>query len=229
VRADETILTSIVSLDPMYVNFDIDERTILKIRRLIREGRVKSRAEEEVPVLIGLSDEDGFPHRGTINFSDNRVDPSTGTLRVRGIIDNPKIRETTSRVLSPGLFTRVRLPIGSAHKETLIPEDAIATDQGRKYLYVVKDEKKKGAKSASETEQVVIDRTVKVGRTIGGLRVIEEGLKPDELVIVRGHQRVRPGAKVETRVWEDAPPRPSSGDAFQGTSDPAKAVQASRQ
>ena len=81
VRADETILTSIVSLDPMYVNFDIDERTILKIRRLIREGRVKSRAEAEVPVLIGLSDEDGFPHRGTINFSDNRVDPSTGTLR----------------------------------------------------------------------------------------------------------------------------------------------------
>lgn len=229
VKADETILTSIVSLDPMYVNFDIDERTILKIRRLIREGRVKSRAEAEVPVLIGLSDEDGFPHRGTINFSDNKVDPSTGTLRVRGIIDNPKTPNTTSRVLSPGLFTRVRLPIGSAHKETLIPEDAIATDQGRKYLYVVKDEKKKGAKSESEMEHVVIDRTVKVGRTIGGLRVIEDGLQPDEFVIVRGHQRVRPGAKVETRLWEDAPPPPSSGDALQGTSDPAKATQASRE
>lgn len=229
VKADETILTSIVSLDPMYVNFDIDERTILKIRRLIREGRVKSRAEAEVPVLIGLSDEDGFPHRGTINFSDNKVDPSTGTLRVRGIIDNPKTPNTNSRVLSPGLFTRVRLPIGTAHKETLIPEDAIATDQGRKYLYVVKDEKKKGAKSESDTEQVVVDRTVKVGRTIGGLRVIEEGLKPDELVIVRGHQRVRPGAKVETRLWDDAPAPPSSGDAFQSIRDPLKSTQASRQ
>jgi len=213
VNADDTILTSIVSLDPMYVYFDIDERTLLKIRRLIREGRVKTRQEAEVPVLVGLSDEEGFPHRGTINFSDNKVDPSTGTLRARGIIENPKLRGTSSRVLSPGLFTRVRLPIGGAHKETLIPEDAIATDQGRKYLYIVKDEAKKpakGAKGGGGIDHVVVDRTVTLGPSHGGLRVIQSGLKANELVVVRGHQRVRPGTKVETRLWEDAPKLPSS-------------------
>jgi len=229
VKADETILTSIVSLDPMYVYFDIDERTLLKIRRLIREGRIKSRAEAEVRVLIGLSDEEGFPHVGTINFSDNKVDPSTGTLRVRGIIENPQSRDTTSRVLSPGLFTRVRLPIGSPHQETLIPEDAIATDQGRKYLYVVKQEKKKGAKSEGETESVVVDRTVTLGPSHGALRVIEEGLKPSEYVIVRGHQRVRPGAKVETRIWEEAPTLPNSTTLLRGANEPSKVSQASPQ
>lgn len=221
VMQDQTILTSIVSLDPMYVYFDIDERTLLQIRRLIREGRVRTRQEAEVSVLVGLSDEEGFPHKGSINFSDNKVDPATGTLRVRGMIDNPKIRNTNSRVLSPGLFARVRLPIGSPHKETLVPEDAIATDQGRKYLYVVREEKKKASKDAKSAssggvDHVVVDRTVKLGTAHGGFRVVSEGLKANEMVIVRGHQRVRPGAKVETRIWEDVPQLPSTTASLTG-------------
>jgi RND family efflux transporter MFP subunit len=223
VKADDTILTSIVSLDPMYVYFDVDERTLLRIRRLVREGRVKTRQEAEVPVLVALSDEEGFPHKGTINFSDNKVDPNTGTLRVRGIIENPPLKGRSMRVLSPGLFTRVRLPIGSPHKEVLIPEEAIGTDQGRKYLYVVKDEKKKDGKGPSKDDKdasavthVVVDRTVKVGPSHGGLRVVTEGLKANEMVIVSGLQRVRPGSKVETRLKEPAPSDAASQTALLG-------------
>jgi len=221
VKADETILTSVVSLDPMYVYFDIDEPTVLMIRRLIREGRIKSRTETDVKVYFGLSDEEGFPHVGTINFSDNKIEPSTGTLRVRAVIDNPVAGTSNSRVLSPGLFTRVRLPIGSSHRETLVPEDSIATDQGRKYLYVIKSEKRKGAKSEGDADQVVIDRTVKLGASHGGLRVVYEGLEPDELVVVRGHQRVRPGAKVETRLWDEAPKLPSQSEDSNADEPPA--------
>lgn len=201
VKQDDTILTSIVSQDPMYVYFDVDERTLLRIRRLVVEGKVKTRREAEVPVLIGLSDEEGFPHKGAINFSDNKVDANTGTLRVRGVISNPPSTPgSTVRVFSPGMFTRVRLPIGSPHQEILVPEEAIGTDQGRKYLYVVRDEKKDGG-----VEHVVVDRTVTLGPSHqSGLRVVATGLRTNELVIVSGQQRVRPGAKVDPRFREQA-------------------------
>ena len=90
VRADETILTSIVSLDPMYVYFDVDERTLLRLRRLIAEGKIKSRTQAEIPIFAALADEEGFPHKGIIDFSENRVDPNTGTLRVRGRDRQPR-------------------------------------------------------------------------------------------------------------------------------------------
>jgi membrane fusion protein, multidrug efflux system len=186
VKADETALTTIVSLDPMYVYFDVDERTLLRLRRLLREGKIKSREEGEVAVLVGLSDEEGFPHKGTVNFSDNRVDPNTGTLRVRAVISNPK-----PRVLSPGLFVRVRLPVGEPHKSILVPEQALGTDQGRKFIYLVNDKKE------------VVYRPVKVGLLSKGQRVIEEGLKGGETIIVSGLQRVRPGAKVEPKPAEE--------------------------
>jgi len=111
VQADMTILTTIVKLDPMYVYFDIDERTMLRLRRLLASDQIRSLQEAEVPVLVGLSDESDFPHHGTINFSDNKVDSGTGTLRIRGIIANPK-----PRILSPGMFVRIRLPIGKKKK-----------------------------------------------------------------------------------------------------------------
>jgi RND family efflux transporter MFP subunit len=192
VQADQTALTTIVSLDPIYVYFDIDERTLLRLRRLIREGRIKSRTEAEVPVLVGLSDEEGYPHRGFINFSDNRVDPSTGTLRVRGVMPNPKPAQGSFRFLSPGLFMRVRLPIGTPHQSILIDEQALGTDQGKKFLYVVNDKNE------------VVYRPVKVGSLNEGKRVIEEGLAPGERVIVSGLQRVRPGVKVEPKSMEDS-------------------------
>jgi RND family efflux transporter MFP subunit len=190
VKADETALTTIVSLDPMYVYFDIDERTMLKLRRLVEEGKMKSRQEAEMGVMVGLSDEEGFPHKGVINFSENKIDPSTGTLRVRLVIPNPKPSERTPRLLTPGLFVRVRLPVGTPHKAILIAEQAVGTDQGRKFLYVVNDKKE------------VVYRPVKVGLLSKGLRVIESGLVTGEKVIVSGLQRVRPGVKVEPKFAE---------------------------
>jgi RND family efflux transporter MFP subunit len=190
VQADMTALTTIVSLDPLYVNFDVDERTLLQLRRLVREGRIRTRAEAEVPIEAGLSDEDGFSHKGNINFSDNRVDPNTGTLRVRASIANPK-----PRVLSPGMFMRVRLPIGGARRSLLVPEQAVGTDQGRKYLYVL------------NSKDEIVSLPVEVGRLERGLRVIDKGLSNGQRVVVSGLQRVRPGAKVVPKLAE-APVRP---------------------
>jgi len=182
VKADETALTTIVSMDPIYAYFDQDERTLLRVRRLVRAGVLKTIQEASVPVLLGLVDEEGFPHEGRIDFADNRVDAMTGTLRLRGVFANPQ------RMLSPGLFVRIRLPIGVAHPAVLVPEQALGTDQGQNFVYVVngKDE--------------VVQRTVNVGPLEGGLRVIEHGLAKDERVIVNGLQRVRSGVKVQPRL-----------------------------
>ncbi len=188
VKADETILTTIVRLDPMYVYFDVDERTLLRIRRMIGEGRVQSRNEAEVPVQVGFADEDGFPHSGKIDFSENRVDPSTGTLRVRGVIANPKSAPNKPRFLSPGLFVRTRLPLGQPHRSLMIPEQAVGTDQGRKFVYVVNAKNEVGY------------RPVEVGLLNKGLRVIDHGLTTGENVIVSGVQRVRPGLKVTPKL-----------------------------
>jgi RND family efflux transporter MFP subunit len=150
-----------------------------------------------VPVRVALADETDFPHKGAIDFTDNVVDPNTGTLKVRGIIPNP-----TPRVLSPGLFVRVRLLIGAPHELLGVPEQAIGTDQGRKFVYVVNDNNE------------VVEKPVTTGALAdNGLRVITEGLRPGERVIVSGLQRVRQGAKVSPRVAEenDAEKKPTTG------------------
>jgi RND family efflux transporter MFP subunit len=182
VQADTTPMTTIVSLDPLYVYFDVDERTLLRLRRLAREKKIPSREDQEIPVLTALSDETSFPHKGVINFSDNRVDPGTGTLRVRASIANPK-----PRVLSPGLFMRVRLPVGAPRKSIMIAEKAIGTDQGQKYVYVVND-KNQAAK-----------RLINVGKLDSGMREIVDGLGSGERVVVEGLQRVRPGLEVDPK------------------------------
>ena len=196
VQADVTPLTTIVSLDPMYVYFDIDERTMLKLRRLIAEGKIKSRLEAEVPVLVGLSDEKDFPHRGIVNFSDNKVDSSTGTLRIRGSIANPK-----PRLLSPGLFARIRLPVGTSKKSLLINEQAIASEQNSKYVYVVRKSKvkvkDKQTKKEKEVElDVAFAQPIKVGILNNGLRVVDKGLEEGDKVIISGLQRVKTGDPV---------------------------------
>jgi RND family efflux transporter MFP subunit len=175
VQADNTVLTSIVTLDPVYATFDVDERTLLRLRRLIREGKIPSARETEVPVWLALADEPDFSRQGVINFADNKVDPATGTLRVRAVFRNE------DRLLSPGLFVRVRARVGVPHRALLVAEQALGTDQGQKFVYVVN--------ANDEIEY----RTVRVGPLHDGLRVIEAGLKPDERVVVRGLQRVRPG------------------------------------
>lgn len=195
VKSDETMLTTIVALDPLYVYFDIDERTVLKIRRMIAEGRMKSRAEAAVPILAALAGEADYPHKGTIDFSENRVDPGTGTLRVRAVIDNPAAGRPNAegsaplRSMSPGLFIRVRLPLGDPHPSLVIPEKAIGVDQGIKYVYVVKDGKDKDGKPV----QNFVRQTIQVGSMVGDRRVVDSGLKPDDRVIVSGLQRIRPG------------------------------------
>jgi RND family efflux transporter MFP subunit len=189
VQADTTPLTTIVSLDPMYLYFDIDERTVLKLRVLVGEGKLPTREQGAVvPILAALADEEGFPHKGVINFSDNKVNPRTGTLRVRGVIENPVVKGRNSRKLSPGLFARVRLPLGEPHRALLVTERAIDTDQGQKILYLVDDKNE------------VATRPVRLGATHDGLRAIEDGLKPGERVIVVGLQQVRPGAVVEPKL-----------------------------
>jgi membrane fusion protein, multidrug efflux system len=183
-----TLLTTIVSVDPMYAYFDVDERTVLRVRQLIREGKARSARETEWPVSLGLATEEGFPHRGTINFVDNQVNPKTGTLRVRGVFPNK------DEALSPGFFARVRVPIGQAHQALLVTDRAIDNDQGQKVLYVVNEKNE------------VVSRPVRLGALHDGLREIEGGLKPGERVVVNGLQQVRPGLTVEPKLVENPVP-----------------------
>ncbi len=179
-----TLLTKVVSINPMYVTFNVDEQTMLHARELIREGKAKSARDAEIPVWLGLSNEDGFPHQGIINFVDNQVDPRTGTLLVRGVFPNEQ------RILSPGLMARVRVPIGESHPALLVSDRAVESDQGQKILYVVNDKNE------------VISRPVKLGDLHDGLRVVASGLKAGERVVVNGLQRVRPGVVVEPKLAE---------------------------
>ncbi|MDB5348855.1 MAG: family efflux transporter, subunit [Planctomycetota bacterium] len=216
IKADETMLTTIVSLDPIYVYFDVDERTLLRLRRLLAEGKIKSRSEaNRILIYAGLADEfagdppeQAFPHEGNINFSENRLEQSTGTLRIRAEIPNPE-----PRVLSPGIFMRVKLPIGTPHQALLVPEQALGTDQGNKFLYVVTDGKIpiKDPKTGKDTGKfragkVVEYRKVRVGSLHFGLRVVESNLKPGEKFVLTGLQRVRPGAEVDPKPSATPPP-----------------------
>jgi RND family efflux transporter MFP subunit len=177
-----TLLTTVVSVDPMYANFDVDEYTALRVRQLIREGRSDSPREGGFPVFLGLANEEGHPHRGSINFVDNQVNPKTGTIRLRGVFPNH------DQVLLPGFFGRVQTPIGRPHRALLVSERALDTDQGQKILYLV-----------NEKNEVVI-RPVQLGVLQDGLREITEGLKPNDQVIVDGLQQVRPGEVVEPKL-----------------------------
>jgi RND family efflux transporter MFP subunit len=212
VQADATSLITIVSPDPMYLYFDIDERTVMKLRGLVIEGKLQTREQGAVaPILAALAEEEGFPHNGVINFSDNKVNPRTGTLRVRGVIENPVVKGKNFRLLSPGLFARVRMPLGESHRTLLVTERAIDTDQGQKILYVVDDKNK------------VDTRPVRLGAIHDGLRAIEDGLKTGERVIVVGLQQVRPGAVVEPKLVDmpgSSPGRPGAVGA--GESGPGR-------
>jgi RND family efflux transporter MFP subunit len=180
-----TLLTSIVSLDPIYIYFDMDEATYQKNNRLWHEGKRPSSRDTPNPVQVTLTGETKPSHEGTMNFLDNRLDESTGTLRGRAVIPNKDLS------LLPGQFGRVRV-IGSAPYEALLlPDSAIATDQSRKIVFVVKD------------DDTVEARPVVLGPLDEGLRVVREGLKPEDRVIVDGLQRARAGAKVTPQMAKD--------------------------
>jgi RND family efflux transporter MFP subunit len=186
-----TLLTTIVSVDPMYAYFDVDEHTVLRVRQLVREGKADSARDGGVPVWLGLANEDGHPHQGTIDFVDNQVNPSTGTMRLRGVFPNK------DQVLAPGMFARVRVPIGRPRTALLVSERALDNDQGQKILYVVTEQNEVAA------------RPIRVGALHDGLRVIEDGLRPGERVIVNGLQRVRPGITVAPQLV-DMPVTPAA-------------------
>lgn len=173
-----TLLTSIVSLDPIYVYFDMDEATYQKNNRLWFEGKRPSSRDTPNPVQVTLVGETKPSHDGTVDFLDNRLDVSTGTLRGRAVIPNKNLS------ILPGQFGRVRLIGSSPYEALLLPDTAVATDQSRKIVFVVKDD------NTVEAKPVVL------GPLDEGLRVIREGLKPDDKVIVDGLQRARVGAKV---------------------------------
>lgn len=182
-------LTTIVPQSPIYVYFDVDERRFLEYLRdmAVREASLDKIAEAEIKVRLSLSDTTEFPFEGVVDFADNRVNASTGTLRVRAVFDNSK------RLMTPGLFSRLRIESKQAHSAVLIPDIAILTDQGLKYVWVV------------DANGVVARRDVRLGKSVQGVREVLEGLSPDDTVIVLGIQRVREGATVvpKTVAFDD--------------------------
>jgi multidrug efflux system membrane fusion protein len=191
INQDQTLLTTVVSLDPMHVYFDMDEPTLLRIRRAINEGKIKRPSDGVVPVLMGLQGEEGFPHKGTINFVNNQVNPSTGSISVRGVFPNP-VGPGGARLLTPGMFVRVRFPIGQPHPALLVIDRAIGSDQGLKYLYVVDKDNK------------IQTRRIRTGALQeDGLRVIEDekpgqGIAPTDWVVVGALPQIRPRMTVRT-------------------------------
>lgn len=193
VTQDSTQLTTVVSEDPIYCYFDADERTLLKIIRRVQVSKKKNQSLEdfpETPVSIGLADEKGFPHQGTLNFSSNLVDSQTGTITLRAIIKNIFKNDKTPLFLH-GMFCRVLLPISDPKNTILVADRAIGTDQGLKFVYVMDKDNK------------LEYRRVSVGELQpDNLRAIESGLKSDEKVVVSGIHLVRPGTIIKPDLIE---------------------------
>jgi RND family efflux transporter MFP subunit len=180
--ASPTQLATIVALDPIYVNFNVNEQDVLKVREEARRRGLTVEDLRKLPVQIGLQTESGYPHAGTLDYIAPEVNQSTGTLAVRGILNNP------DRALLPGYFVRVRVPIEQNIKAMLVPDVALGSDQAGRYVLVV------------NAENVVEQRKVTIGPVEGDLRVIESGLKDDDKVVVAGLLRAIPGQKVDPQL-----------------------------
>jgi membrane fusion protein, multidrug efflux system len=207
VNQDQTQLTTVVSLDPMYAYFDMDEPTLIQIRHAIAEGKIQPRQKGSIPVFMALQGEQGYPHEGTINFVNNQVNPATGSITVRGVFANPVLKAEV-RLLSPGMFVRIHLPIGPPHPALLVTDRAIGSDQGLRYVYVI-DAENKATYRRITTGPLEPD----------GLRVIRDGLKPGEWVAVGALQQIRPNLQVQTEkmamptLGQPAPPAQGQKDA----------------
>jgi multidrug efflux system membrane fusion protein len=201
VNQDQTQLTTVVSLDPMYVYFDMDEVTLQVIRRARDEGKIKPFETGQFPVEIGLQNETGFPHQGKVDFFNNQVNSTTGSITVRGVIDNPPPKNGGHRLFSPGMFVRVHLPIGQPHPALLVIDRAIGSDQGLKYVYTM------------DNNNTIQQKTVQTGALEpDGLRVIEPTGKANDLtandwVVVGGILQVRPKMPIKP----DVEPMPTLG------------------
>ena len=234
INQDQTLLTTVVSLDPIYAYFDVDQRNLVRIRTAINEGKLRSRRAAasagpnlpyekllaaqgatgvigtttvlpsavaalglaalpvpveppQFPVLLGMPGDNKYPYQGFINFSNNQLNPNTGSISVRGVFANPKPPNGV-RLMSPGMFVRIRVPIGPPHPALLVIDRAIQSDQGQSYVYVVSAENK--------TEYRPI---VTAALQEDGLRVVSSGLKADDWVIVGAIQQLRPNTEVKTQ------------------------------
>jgi RND family efflux transporter MFP subunit len=191
----QAALAEITQLDPIYVVANLSEQQVLQIRKNLSQHRLTLADLHKVPVDVGLSDEQGFPHRGTIEYVAPQLDPATGTLLVRGVLPNP------DRVFLPGFFVRMRLPMGRVDRNALlVPDRALQTDQGGSYLLVL------------DSNDVVRQRYVQLGSLIGALRVVTSGLTPEDRVVVGDLWRATPGTKVT--------PQPTTIEAVTGSAAP---------
>jgi len=188
-EGEPTLLTTVTRYDPMYVYFNLNEYDLLRVQSMYRK-RVKekgidpdkdSEIRAEIPLFLGLANEQGYPHEGVLDFAESSVDPGTGTIQLRGVFDNPG----PTKILLPGLFARLRMPVDTRENALLVSERAIGADQGGSYLLT------------AGSDNVVEKSPIRMGQLVDGLRVIEEGLRPGDLVIVKGLQRARPGGKVD--------------------------------
>ncbi len=193
VEEGSTLLTTIVSLDPVYVYFESDEQAYLRYSGLDSNGMRKKPRNTRDPVRMGLANEQGFPHLGYLDFIDNQLDPRTGTIRARAVFTNK------DRIFTPGLFARVQLLGGGTFDAVLVRDGAVGTDQDRKFVYVLKP------------DSTIDYRGVELGRIVDGLRIVRKGLTPGENVVINGLQRVRPGVKVTPTITT----MEASGDSMQ--------------
>jgi RND family efflux transporter MFP subunit len=185
---ETTLLTTVVALDPIHCYFEVDERSALKYRDMIRTGQRASALDGSIPAEMGLANQPDFPHRGVVDFVDNQLEPGTGTIRARGVFPNP------DRLMAPGFFARVRIPGSGEYQAMLIRDQAVGDDQGRSFVWVV------------DAEGTASYRPVTLGPKVEGLRIVREGLKPDERIVVNGLMAVRPGVRVVATEVPMAPP-----------------------
>jgi RND family efflux transporter MFP subunit len=189
--ASPTQLATIVALDPIYVNFNVNEQDVLRIRAQAARRGLTSNDLRQLPIEVGLQTETGYPHQGKLDYASPTVNQSTGTLAVRGVMPN------ADRVLLPGYFVRVRVPLGEPSNALLVPDAALGSDQSGRYVLVVTN------------ENAVEQRKVQTGPIEGGLRVIESGIKPDDRVVIAGLLRAIPGQKVDPQLQKIEAPQPS--------------------
>ena len=178
VANDSTVLTNIVSVDPIYAYADVDERAVLAYQKLEQEGKVKDARDAPVAVAVAVAGEQGFPHQGIIDFVDNQINAATGTLSIRGRFPN------ADGNLLPGMFIRMQIPVSGEVDALLITDRAVGSDQGQKFVYVLD-----GDKAAR--------RPVTLGPVIDGLRVVTQGLQAQDQVIINGLMKIMPGAPVK--------------------------------
>lgn len=175
---ETTLLTTVVALDPIHCYFEVDERSALKYRDMIRTGQRASALDGSIPAEMGLANQPDFPHRGVVDFVDNQLEPGTGTIRARGVFPNP------DRLMAPGFFARVRIPGSGEYQALLIRDEAVGDDQGRSFVWVV------------TPDDTASYRPVTLGPKVDGLRIVRAGLKADERIVINGLMAVRPGIKV---------------------------------